>query len=251
MTVNYPSSLLVNDALNKRTLPHTVRTFDVFKSSDFINTSNNITSVNNVGCTVVDTITNTHKVLYFNSNTSKLIGFGGSGSGNMVWKAGKNACHAIKFKLLSGTPTFTKTPFQTVVVIDDDGSMTEIQNFVFEPNKEYVLASNVNKVRSNILEYDAQYMMNATGEFTFEVYDPIVLYPVAQEICAENINGGVICGDIPFEAEDISLIQYKSGRLRNGFNGNYAFYHDGEIKFDTSGKVYMWNGSVWKQISNN
>lgn len=248
VTVNYPSSLFVNDVLNKRTYPYTTRVFDVFKPSNIIDTSNLITGIYNEGCTVVETISSTHKVLSFNSSTSKLIGFGGSGTN--VWQVGEYCCWAVKFKLLSGTPTFTVTG-RKIVVIGDDGSMIGIQNATFELNKEYVIASSIGTNRASIPAYDSIYMMKATGEFTFEVYDPVVLYPVAQEICAENLYGGVICGDIPFDAQDVSLISYVNGRYRFYENQNYAFYHNGEIKFDGSGKIYMWNGSVWKQISNN
>lgn len=248
VTVNYPSSLFLKNVLNKRTYPYTTRVFDVFKPSNIIDTSNLITGIYNEGCTVVETISSTHKVLSFNSNASKLIGFGGSGTN--VWQVGKYCCWAVKFKLLSGTPTFTVTR-RKIVVIGDDGSMTGIQNATFELNKEYVIASSIGTNRAGMPAYDSIYMMKATGEFTFEVYDPVVLYPVVQEICAENLYGGVICGDIPFDAQDVSLISYINGRYRFHENQNYAFYHDGEIKFDGSGKVYMWNGSVWKQISNN
>ena len=129
-------------------------------------------------------------------------------------------------------------------------AIKEKRHFVgFELNKEYVFASSIELNRTSNTSYDATYMMKATGEFTFEVYDPVVLYPVAQEICSENLYWGVICGDIPFDAQGVSVIPYINGRIRASDNQNYAFYHNGEIKFDNN-KVYMWNGSVWKQISN-
>ena len=81
---------------------------------------------------------------------------------------------------------------------------------------------------------------------TVEASEPYVFNPQKQNICAETYNGVGYDGAIPFDG--------KSDFLNYKVTMNYAPANQripiGAIYVDTNGKIYMWNGSVWKQINN-
>jgi hypothetical protein len=84
------------------------------------------------------------------------------------------------------------------------------------------------------------------GTVTVEVSEPYMFNPQAQNLCAETYNGAGFDGAIPFNGRCEFLdyevtFNYAPTNLRIPMGATYI---------DTNGKIYMWNGSVWKQINN-
>ena len=95
--------------------------------------------------------------------------------------------------------------------------------------------------------YQRQYGVKLYGTVTMEVSQPYCFNPLVQNICAETYNGAGFDGAIPFDGV-CQFVDY-------GVTGNYTPSNQriplGALYFDKiNNKIYMWNGSVWKQINN-
>ena len=243
--VNDPAS---NEGIIAKTTPYSIQgSFPPMPFSSIINRSGGITAVNigveiNAGITLLETISATHKKYRCSRTSTDYIGLHGSGASCYP----KNAIivSGIKFKLLDGTPTFYNGQ-ATYYVIKPDGDFASISGFTFETNVEYILVCKAYKNYEGG-SYNVYYGLRANGNFDFEIYDPFVLTPQKQVLSSDCVSNNVFTGPIPFSAENVSFIKYSPNQ---SVSSSYHYYHVGELKFSDD-KIYMWTGTVWKQISN-
>ena len=85
------------------------------------------------------------------------------------------------------------------------------------------------------------------GTVTVEVSEPYCFNNQAQNICAETYDGDGFTGAIPCECDPVSLVDYKIALTSAPTNIRIPTYAK---RVDSNGRIYMWNGSVWKQINN-
>jgi hypothetical protein len=93
--------------------------------------------------------------------------------------------------------------------------------------------------------YQRQYGLKLSGTVTMEVSEPFCFNPQVQNICAETYNGAGFDGAIPFDGKCV-FVPHEMGDIA----ASTIRIPIGAIYVDSNGKVYMWNGSVWKQINN-
>ena len=93
--------------------------------------------------------------------------------------------------------------------------------------------------------YQRQYGVKLYGTVTMEVSQPYCFNPQVQNLCAETYNGAGFDGAIPFDGK-CTFVPYEAGYS----TPTTMRVPKGTIYIDASGKIYMWNGSVWKQINN-
>ncbi len=85
------------------------------------------------------------------------------------------------------------------------------------------------------------------GTATLEASEPYMYNPQVQNLCAETYNGAGFDGAIPFDGK-CEFVDYKVTMNYTPANQRIP---QGAIWFDTSNhRIYMWEGSVWKQINN-
>ncbi len=93
--------------------------------------------------------------------------------------------------------------------------------------------------------YYRNYGVRAYGDMVVEVSEPYMFNNQVQNICAETYDGDGFVGAIPFFG-DVTFLDYEY--TGTGSPGNLR------IPFGTLrtylGYIYMWNGTVWKMISN-
>ena len=100
---------------------------------------------------------------------------------------------------------------------------------------------------SNNKDGAVQYAVKLYGTVTVEVSEPYCFNNQAQNICAETYDGDGFTGAIPCECDPVSLVAYKIGITAAPTNIRIPTYAK---RVDSNGRIYMWNGSVWKQINN-
>lgn len=88
------------------------------------------------------------------------------------------------------------------------------------------------------------YGIRMFGDMTFEVTNPYIFNHQIQNLCAETYIGGSFAGAIPFNG-DASFVPYEAISTSANFIRTPLY----SMKI-VSGVIYMWNGSVWKQINN-
>lgn len=94
--------------------------------------------------------------------------------------------------------------------------------------------------------YQRQYGLKLSGTVTMEVSQPFCFNPQVQNICAETYNGAGFEGAIPFDGKCV-FVPYDSGDATAGT----MRIPIGGIYIDKINHIiYMWDGSVWKRISN-
>lgn len=237
----------ITTTLTLNTRPYSVRTeFPMVDYYDSI--SREPTGLNNTGLSVTETISATHKKFSKTSEGRAYVSFFASGTNAFVNEV--PLIHGVKFKLLSGSPTFSLGQGVDLYVLGDDGTLTSLWGYDFAENTEYLIISDIiigfSTQYSTTASYKSTYAMYGTGVFTCEVSEPFVIYPQYQMLCSENIVDGVFQGNIPFSADGASLMPYTPNQ---NISNSYVYYHLGELKVK-NGNVYMWNGVAWKQISN-
>lgn len=230
--------------LTLHTRPYSV--MPEFPKVDYYDTiSREPTGLNNTWLSVTETISATHKKFSKTSEDKTYVSFFASGSNAFV--NGVPLIHGVKFKLLSGSPTFSLGQGVNLYVLGEDGTLTSLWGYDFAENTEYTIISDIVLGSSfKSADYQSTYAMYGTGVFTCEVSEPFVIYPQYQILCSENIVDGAFQGNIPFSADGATLVPYTPGP---NISNSYVYYHLGELKVD-NGNVYMWNGIAWKQISN-
>ena len=231
------------DSLSIQTTPDTILGhFPVYPKSDIV--AQNHTSLNTTGFTVTETISATHKKL--SANSTSATGYW-SFFGNSNPAVGTISAFGVKFKLLSGTPTFSSVVTCTIYVLKPDGSYTNLVGFSPEVGVEYTLISKMERNTSGRGNgYRSTYAMKVSGTFECEVSEPFEIYAQHQLIGSETYMTDMFAGNIPFSA---SGVQFRSYEPPKNVSDTNMYYHLGELKI-SSGNVYMWNGTAWKQINN-
>ena len=231
------------DSLSIQTTPDTViGHLPIYPTSSII--SQNHTSLRTSGFTVTETISNTHKKLSANSTSAE--GYW-SFFGNSDPAVGSISAFGVKFKLLSGTPSFNSGGMATIYVLKPDGSFVSLVGFSPEIGTEYTLISKMGlNASGRTNNYKSRYAMKLSGTFECEVSEPFEIYAQNQLIGSETYMTDMFTGNIPFSA---SGVQFRSYEPPKSVSDTNMYYHLGELKI-SSGNVYMWNGTAWKQINN-
>lgn len=233
----------ITTTLTLKTRPYSV--MPEFPKVDYYDTiSRGPTGLCNTGLSVTETISATHKKFSKTSSGRDYVSFFASVD---AFVNGVSLIHGVKFKLLSGSPTFSLGQGVNLYILGEDGTLTSLWGYDFVENTEYLIISDiVIGTSAKGAGYQSIYATYGSGVFTCEVYEPFVIYPQYQMLCSENIVDGVFQGNIPFSADGASLVPYTPG---SNISNTYVYYHLGELKV-VNGNVYMWNGIAWKQISN-
>ena len=141
------------------------------------------------------------------------------------------------FQLTYGIPSWTVYLGEEAV-----GSCGYNQYFYPEENVEYTFVTGLQDRLQN------QYFFKATGSFTVEIFDMYYMTPQSANICGETWDGTYFKGAFPFKGTSVKFNgSYNSITTAKTGLGvpRYMKYFD-----ETTGKLYMYTGSAWKQINN-
>lgn len=95
--------------------------------------------------------------------------------------------------------------------------------------------------------YQRNYGLKLYGTATLEASEPYMYNPQVQNLCAETYNGAGFDGAIPFDG----VCQFLDYEVTRNYTPSTMRIPLGALFFDKVNHIiYMWEGSVWKRISN-
>lgn len=114
--------------------------------------------------------------------------------------------------------------------------------FVPELNVEYTFV-----IRQEKVEPNGKYLLRGVGDFTIEFLDMYYMVPQSANICAETWDGNFFRGTLPFIGTNIQFSNNYSQITTSKTGLGIPQYYQ---TTDSNGNIYMYNGTIWKQISN-
>lgn len=198
-----------------------------------------------VGGTVTQTISDTDKIVSISNSSAAYFALGPTNMDDAYgWYHIKMRFSSVGegayFSLGASNPKN--------IVVESQGLpvaliTTSNDKFYPETNTDYDFYFQFGAMQSQ--SYYRNYGVRAYGDMTVEISEPYMFNAQVQNICAETYNGDEFSGAIPFYG-DVSFFDYEY--TGTGAPGNLR------IPFGTLrtylGYIYMWNGTVWKMISN-
>ena len=197
-----------------------------------------------MGGTVVETISATDKVISV-SNAS--LSFFSMGPSNLDDRFG---FYHLRLKFNSvGSGAYFSPIGETMgpAFFEKDGIATKVKSATdkFYPVEGDTYDMYYKFEGNSTQSYQQSYAMRVFGDLTFEVSQPYMFNKQIQNLCAETYNGDGFTGAIPFEGD----VFFDSYITNKNFTPSAIRIPLGTPIVD-SGNIYMWNGSVWKQINN-
>lgn len=196
-----------------------------------------------MGGTVVETISATDKVISV-SNAS--LSFFSMGPSNLDDRFGFYHLR-LKFNSVSSGAYFSPLGNMGTAYFDNNGIETKVK---WATDKFYPVEGETYDMYyqfegKETQSYQRSYAMRVFGDLTFEVSQPYMFNKQIQNLCAETYNGDGFTGAIPSEG----LVYFKDYSPNKDYS-NAAIRVPLGTPVISSGTIYMWNGSVWKQINN-
>lgn len=206
--------------------------------------------------TITQTISDTDKVTSFSNSSIGYFEVGPSNLGN-AWQY---MWYHVKMRFSSvGTGMYIQpgVMYWDKIIVESATLpvitfSNDLEQWTPEVDTDYdVYVKFAEKPNTNSTFYNQTYEVKTAlriyGDATVEVSEPYCFNAQVQNLCAETYNGSGFEGAIPFDG--------KSGFVPVTFEMNYEYAHTripiGAIYIhQTLGYIYMWNGSVWKLISN-
>lgn len=149
----------------------------------------------------------------------------------------------FKFKILEGEAIMALGAGSIPYLYKNGNELVTITSagITLENNVEYLYVVHENHVA--LASYAQQYGVKLNGTFKIEAYDPKICYRKSTNICTEGLTNDVFLGNIDFRCTQPTAV--------NIITPDWSLFPRaplGAIKV-TSGKIYMSDGSAWKQIS--
>ena len=196
----------------------------------------------NLGGTITNTISNTHKIADVNMESYRYFAMQGN---NASISSLTNTTIVTRFKVTSMTEGtyFGNGAASAAIVVDEDNNIIYKSNGTFVPelNKWYYLSNSTN----NATGYFASYGMRAFGTFTIEVEGLYIGYPRSQNMCAETWNGSYFTGALPFKGTNVTFTTMSPHTSQTG-----KYIPIGCMELDAYGNIMMYNGDNWLKINN-
>lgn len=199
-----------------------------------------------VGGTRVQTISPTHVINSFNLSSLEYFAMGHYSSN--IKTNGNLMVTKIRFTEITsevgivvvagggGDPSYS-------YILDEDYNLiwtgSSTSRFIPEVNKWYIFQTAGSKDR--IPSYTASYSYKLVGAGTVEVKAIANSFARKNNIGSINWNGKYFTGNIPFLGEKINFAHQSTFSMVE----KIPLY---QTKIE-NGNIYMWNGSVWKQLS--
>lgn len=198
-----------------------------------------------LGGTITQTISPTHKISNGSLATENYFALF---SVNDKLANSNSVGSFLKFKITNTSGDVTIKNGAGIVrsqLMDSQGNiLSNLTNaYTLSPDTEYYLFQEGDTSRN--VSYQKLYSIRMQGTFTIEAEALFTGYPRSINLCAETFNGKYFSGAIPFHAKNISFTGYTN------WAGNNKYYIPiGAIRIDSNNNMFMFNGTMWKQISN-
>ena len=189
--------------------------------------------------TIVETISPTHVVSSYSRDAEGYFAMGCYANEN--FKEGAFFAVRVRFREIDAETTIVAAAGSLgFFVLDDDLNFIARSGSKFYPeaNKWYTI---VNRTVKNGAQYSALYAFYLKGSGVVEVQALYQAYERRAAICSLNWDGEYFTGYIPFKGDNIEF-----EKIDAHLYPNPPLY---TLK-EENGKISMWNGSAWKQISN-
>ena len=194
-----------------------------------------------LGGTITNTISNTHKIANVNMASFQYFAMQGD---NASISSLTDTTIVTRFKVTSMTEGtyFGVGASSSPIIVDEDNNIIyrNTGTFVPELNKWYYLS---NTTRTRGVTYHATYGMRAFGTFTIEVEGLYIGYPKSQNMCAETWNGSYFTGSLPFKG---TYVEFTTLSPLASHKGKYIPI--GCMRLDAS-NIMMYNGDNWLKIN--
>jgi hypothetical protein len=196
-----------------------------------------------MGGTVSETISATDQIITVSNASASYFSMGQSNLDESYrWSHLK-----LRFVSVGSGAYFKNANFLKRIYFEKDGLIVSdlIENGQFFPVEGETYNMYYGFKDDKTQSYQRSYGLMEYGDMTFEVSEPYLFNYQIQNICAETYNGEGFTGAIPFEGN----VFFDSYITKKNIAPSAVRIPLGTPIVD-SGNIYMWNGSVWKQINN-
>lgn len=209
--------------------------FAVKNVGTLVNTTDLIVKVDG---TLVETITPTHVVKSYNKETRGYFAMGCSATGD--YNIGSVFATKVRFNEITADTGITSgVGYSNISIYDEELNIINAKlgstQFVPEVGKWYIFVVTM----SREISYTSLYAFKLIGAGTVEVEALYVANPQNAAIGSLNWDGEYFTGHIPFKGEGVEFEKITDPSVPPLYT----------LKED-NGKISMWNGTTWKQISN-
>ena len=206
-----------------------------------------------LGGTITETISPTHKIANVNQASGLYFALGGT---HPNFTKAKGTWIVTKFKCtnIEGFAIKCSTVVGIGMIVSEDGEILYVDGLSLKnqyPNNRtssfnpeegvwyYFIALGQGK---NDGKYLATYTASVSGSCTIEAEALHISHCNENNLCCANYNGEYFTGSLAFIAENVAFDVVDPSK------GSIA-YPKYSIKADANGNIFMYNGTVWKQIN--
>ena len=206
-----------------------------------------------LGGTITETISPTHKIANINQASESYFALGGT---HPNFTKAKGTWIVTKFKCtnIEGFAIKCSTAVGAGMIVSEDGEILYVdglslinqypnnRTMSFNPEEDvwyYYIALGQG---TNSGDYLALYPVRVLGSCTIEAEALHISHCNENNLCCANYNGEYFTGSLAFIAENVAFDVVDPSK------GNIA-YPKYSIKADANGNIFMYNGTVWKQIN--
>ena len=233
--------LVLNSYININTYLDTKLTADNYSpfGVSYVGTQTNANNYTlKVDGTRLETISPTHVINSYNLEATTYFAMGLNGGASVG--TGSVMVTKIRFnEITTETKLYEGATASRILVLDDDfkpiTTLATNTAFIPEVNKWYTLVADLRRDSG----YSSLYSYRLMGAGTIEVKGLFISHPQYMGLGSLNWNGEYFTGYIPFKGRAIKFEQITSMLVPPLYQQKIV-----------DGNIQMWNGSVWKQISN-